>query len=108
MSWTAFLLTYLLGGLTFVPLVIVSILCHAYLTFPVRQHDPNPPAAGSSDDDIVQIGDDVTALKEAQKDETTPRRPSHVDSDVAAGYFAVCREYTPMGINAKPIERSTP
>ena len=30
------------------------------------------------------------------------------ETDVAAGYFAVCREYTPMGINAKPIERSTP
>ena len=28
--------------------------------------------------------------------------------DPASGYFAVCREYTPMGINAKPIERSTP
>jgi hypothetical protein len=108
MSWTAFLLTYLLGGITFVPLVLVIILLHAHLTFPTRRDDANLPLAGSTEDDIVQAGDDIVALKAAQKDETKPRAPSHVDSDVAAGYFAVCREYTPMGINAKPIERSTP
>jgi hypothetical protein len=108
MSWTSFLLTYLLGGLTFVPLVIAAVLIHAYLTFPVRQDDKQLPPDRSTDDDIVQPGDDVAALKAVQKDESKPRTPNHVDSDVAAGYFAVCREYTPMGINAKPIERSTP
>ncbi|OIW30665.1 hypothetical protein CONLIGDRAFT_679434 [Coniochaeta ligniaria NRRL 30616] len=108
MSWTAFLLTYLLGGITFVPLIVATVLFHAYLTFPVRQDDTKPPDPRSTEDDIVQAGDDITALKAAQKDETKPRVPNHVDSDVAAGYFAVCREYTPMGINAKPIERSTP
>lgn len=108
MSWTAFLLTYLLGGITFVPLVVATVLVHAYLTFPVRRDERNIPNSRSADDDIVQVGDDITALNAARKDETKPRGLSHVDSDVAAGYFAVCREYTPMGINAKPIERSTP
>jgi hypothetical protein len=108
MTWTAFLLTYLLGGITFVPLVVATVLFHAYLTFPVRQDGANLPSLGSSEDDIVQAGDDITALKAAQKDGAKARVPSHVESDVAAGYFAVCREYTPMGINAKPIERSTP
>ena len=30
------------------------------------------------------------------------------EPDVAAGYFAVCREYVPGGINGKPPERTTP
>ncbi|CAI4218302.1 unnamed protein product [Parascedosporium putredinis] len=56
-----------------------------------------------------QAGDDVAALKEAQdaKKEGAKSRLT-TEPDVAAGYFAVCREYTPMGINAKPIERQTP
>lgn len=105
MSWTAFLLTYLLGGITFLPLVISVVLVHAYITFPHRQ-DAEPPQA-STDDDLVQPNDDIDALQAARKDEARQRASQH-DSDVAAGYFAVCREYTPMGINAKPIERSTP
>ncbi|KAK3336999.1 hypothetical protein B0T19DRAFT_57858 [Cercophora scortea] len=105
MGWTFFLLTYLLGGITFLPLIVVAILVHAHLTFPTIQ-DAEPRQI-SADDDLVQPGDELDALKAAQKDDARPRT-SHHDSDVAAGYFAVCREYTPMGINAKPIERSTP
>jgi len=109
MTWTGFLLTYLFGGLTFIPLVVVAVLLHARLTFPVHQSETKSQVSSSTDDDdIVQAGDDTTALTVAQKEVSKPRQPSHVDSDVAAGYFAVCREYTPMGINAKPIERTTP
>ncbi|KAI1079679.1 hypothetical protein F5B20DRAFT_161225 [Whalleya microplaca] len=103
-SWTAFLLTYLFGGLTFIPLVIVTVLLHAHYTFPVR--DDATPEEDNGGESIVQPGDDLTELKEAQKEESRQRLIA--ESDVAAGYFAVCREYTPMGINAKPIERSTP
>ncbi|KAI0162203.1 hypothetical protein GGR57DRAFT_453384 [Xylariaceae sp. FL1272] len=103
-SWIAFFLTYLLGGVTFIPLVIAAILLHAHLTFPVRNHDvpplPNDPES------IVQPGDDIPDFHIAQKEEE--KHKLLADSDVAAGYFAVCREYTPMGINAKPIERTTP
>ncbi|KAI1263340.1 hypothetical protein F5Y18DRAFT_393994 [Xylariaceae sp. FL1019] len=103
-SWTAFLLTYLLGGVTFIPLVVAAILLHAHLTFPVRDHDvpllPNDPES------IVQPADDIPDFDIAQKEED--KQKLLADSDVAAGYFAVCREYTPMGINAKPIERTTP
>jgi hypothetical protein len=102
-SWTGFLFTYLLGGLTFIPLVLCAILLHAYLTFPYREDLENDPT--NEKDIVVQPGDDIAAI-EAHKDEAKPR--ANHDSDVAAGYFAVCREYTPMGINAKPIERSTP
>ncbi|KAI1322624.1 hypothetical protein F5Y16DRAFT_385953 [Xylariaceae sp. FL0255] len=107
-SWTAFLLTYLLGGLTFLPLLVIIILLHAHLTFPVRD-DASLPSATDPADNIVQPGDDTTHLETAQKDQKNEIKQKIIaDSDVAAGYFAVCREYTPMGINAKPIERSTP
>lgn len=112
-SWTAFLLTYLLGGLTFIPLLIVAVLAHAHRTFPYRDDvDPDPNAEGG-DHSIVQPGDDIAALDKAKSDhrktENARDRPrSAQENETAAAYFAVCREYVPMGINAKPIERSTP
>lgn len=106
MGWTTFLLTYLLGGITFLPLLAVAILIHAHLTFPYRE-DADVPQSSANGDDLIQPSDDLDALKAVQKEDAKARQLRH-DSDVAAGYFAVCREYTPMGINAKPIERSTP
>lgn len=110
--WTTLLVTYLLGGVTFIPLVILAILAHAHYTLPYR-HDLVPPHGREGDrlqSDIVQPGDDTSALEAEKKKspaETASARATR-DLDVAAGYFAVCREYTPMGLNAKPIERSTP
>ncbi|KAI0020626.1 hypothetical protein F4780DRAFT_356767 [Xylariomycetidae sp. FL0641] len=103
-SWSGFLLTYLLGGVTFIPLLLALVVLHAHLTFPVRED--TGPNRDDGPADIVQPGDEMPDLKTAQKDEARHRLVA--ESDVAAGYFAVCREYTPMGINAKPIERSTP
>ena len=106
-SWTNFLFTYVLGGVTFLPLVLIAVLAHAHLTFPYREDAIEPTDDAATD--IVQPGDDEAALRTAQHihKEEQKTRATH-ESDVAAGYFAVCREYTPMGINAKPIERSTP
>jgi hypothetical protein len=101
-----FLFVYILGGLTFLPLIVIGILAHAYLTFPIRddtayREDETGP--------IVQPGDDVDAIKRAQKTlgEKFQPRSGH-EADVAAAYFSVSREYTPNGINAKPPERNTP
>jgi hypothetical protein len=105
-SWTSLLAAYVLGGITFIPLVIISTLALGFYALPERsQIDSQATDA----DEIVLPGDDTDAFdaaKKAPKEEHKPRRNS--DLDVAAGYFAVCREYTPMGINAKPIERPTP
>lgn len=106
MGWTSFLFAYFLGGITFLPLVIAFVLAHAYFALPYRENvDPKSEFAA---DGLIQPGDDLDALKAAKEDAKAKAIPSHHESDVAAGYFAVCREYTPMGINAKPIERSTP
>ncbi|KAK4139345.1 uncharacterized protein C8A04DRAFT_33193 [Dichotomopilus funicola] len=106
MSWSGFLWAYLLGGVTFLPLLVIVVFAHAYVTLPVRRDAVGPSTSGA-DDDLVQPGDDIKLLKAAQQD-GTKARTVRKEQDVAAGYFAVCREYTPMGINAKPIERATP
>ncbi|KYK59747.1 hypothetical protein DCS_00881 [Drechmeria coniospora] len=108
-SWTALLAAYLVGGVTFIPLVIAVVFVHGYYTFPFRGDVGVPATGDQGDDDIVQAGDDMAPLEEAKKAASEePKMRTNHDFDVAAGYFAVCREYTPMGINAKPIERSTP
>lgn len=134
--WTALLVAYIVGGVTFVPLLVALVLLHAHYTLPFREDVLLPDG---HPDSVVQDGDDTRALDEARAKErgtggsggaahrhgsqthsdsdgsSDGRRRTKKDSDatiheldVAAGYFAVCREYTPMGINAKPIERATP
>lgn len=115
-SAAALLAAYLVGGVTFVPLLVLCVLLHAHLTSPYRPdvddrgRRPSSTTADADDDEdgIVQQGDDVAALEAARKLEKEETRAAPPPLDVAAGYFAVCREYTPMGINAKPIERPTP
>ncbi|KAF4963910.1 hypothetical protein FSARC_8116 [Fusarium sarcochroum] len=104
-SFKSLLVAYVLGGLTFVPLVVISILAFIFYTSPVVDDaDPNETKYSY----IVEKDDDTTALEAAKRSHKKDHRAQENDLDVAAGFFAVCREYTPMGINAKPIERSTP
>lgn len=100
-----FLFIYVLGGLTLIPLLLLAVLAHAYFTFPVRPVTTDAPGK----DDLLHPGDRADTVKSASKDleEKFHPRGSH-ESDVAAGYFAVCREYVPGGINGKPPERTTP
>lgn len=109
MGWTSILLAYVLGGFTFIPLVLVAILLHFQFTAPYRPDLDIPLPPDDPADALVQPGDDVAAIAagQATHKEEAKHKVGH-ETDVAAGYFAVCREYTPMGINAKPIERSTP
>ncbi|KAM0325111.1 hypothetical protein ACHAQA_007650 [Verticillium albo-atrum] len=104
-GFTGFLFVYLLGGLTFLPLVLLTVLAHAYYTLPYRR-DPD-----NDTNTIIQPDDDLTGLEgaKARAAQGEPAGKSRAqDNEVASGYFAVCREYTPMGINARPIERATP
>ena len=104
---TAIIIVYLIGGLTFLPCVLLLVFLHAYSTFPI--HSPSS----------TSHKDSSGALRDAQDDEQKFNSPANTSSlaekfhrrhepDVAAGYFAVCREYVPGGINGKPPERTTP
>jgi len=103
---TGFLFVYFLGGITLLPLVLICILLHGYFTLPI--HDDTADHENGIDG-IIQPGDDTDAIKSAQKTlgEKFQLRNNR-EADVAAGYFAVTREYTPGGINAAPPERTTP
>lgn len=107
MSFTGLLAVYVFGGLTFIPLLLSIVFLHAYITLPVKeQSSETDKAAARSDDDAIdrdnKLSDSVfDNLPEELKTRT------HVP-DVAAGYFAVCREYVPGGINGKPPERTSP
>ena len=105
-SFSLYLALYLLGGLTFLPIVLGIVLLHAELTLP-RQRvvkasstaDQREPLYRSDDGRSVNTTRSATLAKELER--------GHGPA-VAEGYFAVCREYVPGGINGKPPERTTP
>ena len=100
-----FILTYLFGGLTLLPLLLAIVLLHAYLTLPSRQLSSISPTSDTLRDDK----DDGRNLKSPASIANIAEefKRTH-EPDVAAGYFAVCREYVPGGINGKPPQRTTP
>ncbi|PBP17118.1 DNA polymerase zeta catalytic subunit, partial [Diplocarpon rosae] len=106
MGLLSFLFVYLLGGLTFIPLAILAVISHAYFTFPIYADAADPEHDANS---IIQAGDDVDAIRRAQKTLGPKFQPrdSH-EAEVAAGYFAVSRTYVPGGVGALPPERTTP
>lgn len=105
MSFRTLLYAYLIGGITFVPLVIGLLLLYVYYTLPTSGSwkdlaKEEPAGLHTEDDDkaVLKSGTDDLAEKFLRKHE----------SDVAAGYFAVCRQWVPGGVNGKPPERLSP
>ncbi len=106
-SSIGFLFVYVLGGITFVPLILAVSLLHAFFTLPVKSESSTSTTSDSGsikrahDDEVnLKSGADVLAEQFTRKHE----------ADVAAGYFAVCREYVPGGVNgsmALALARST-
>ncbi|RJE23196.1 PH domain-containing protein [Aspergillus sclerotialis] len=105
-SFGSFLFVYILGGLTFIPLVLSLIFVFLYLTLP----SSGPPASKTCElpqDTVRRPTDDQYSLKSGTDELAEKFHRTH-ETDVAAGYFAVCREYVPGGVNGKPPERTTP
>ncbi len=103
-SFITFALIYVCGGLTFLPTLFCLLLLHGYLTFPKR-----PPSSSFASDDVCDPNDDDRIIKsDLGASKLAKQFQRGHESDVAAGYFAVCREYVPGGINGKPPERTTP
>ena len=98
----ALLVGYIIGGLSFVPLLVWILWtwntrrqsdtqAHTTPGLPDRESNANPGDWGAA------LGEDL--LREL--------KAKHVP-DVASGYFAICREYVPGGVNGKPPDRNTP
>jgi hypothetical protein len=105
-SFKAFLYVYLIGGITFIPLLLCLLFLIAYYTLP----NPNEIQKAVPKEDPSQLlrdGDEKVILKTGTDDLAEKFHRKH-EADVAAGYFAVCREYVPGGVNGKPPEIKTP
>lgn len=96
MPFATFLITYVVGGVTFIPLLLVLVFAHGYYFLPHRH--------GLVDDKNSYLQPEGVA---AQDIDDKFRQGTH-DADGAAGYFAVCREYVPGGVNGKPPAKTTP
>jgi hypothetical protein len=112
-SFTGYLVIYVLGGVTFLPLLIALVVLHAYLTLrpPAKPSPPATAAAGEWDEstrDLLRRSNDDEYSLKSGTDVLADKFQRARESDVAAGYFAVCREYVPGGVNGKPPERTTP
>lgn len=111
-----FIWGYLIGGLTLLPAVLV--LAWFWTTSPVdievRDALGKDAALGlnagrESHHEKAEHDGDNSSLGLGLDEETLEKLKTrtHVP-DVCAGYFAVCREYVPGGVNGKPPDRTTP
>ncbi|KAK5074891.1 hypothetical protein LTR64_001096 [Lithohypha guttulata] len=105
MSFSAYLYVYLFGGVTFLPVVLSLSLLYVYLTLPSTSSGRR--LAGDRGSSLLRNGDEKAVLRSGTDDLAEKFLRKH-ESDVAAGYFAVCREYVPGGVNGKPPERLSP
>lgn len=104
-SLASFLFVYTLGGITFIPLALSLFFLYSYLTLPSAPQSQHSNA--KAPDLVRRPSDDEFSLKSGTDQLAEHFHRTH-ESDVAAGYFAVCREYVPGGVNGKPPERTTP
>lgn len=111
-----FIWGYLVGGLTLLPAALT--LAWFLGTTPVNSSRLDTASTGS--DDTTTVGRDSHGPS-SDKDEDSANLGLGLDEaileklkgrahapDVCAGYFAVCREYVPGGVNGKPPDRTTP
>lgn len=95
---------YVLGGLTFIPVTIGLVLLYSFYAL------PQPNTQGVSKNDAAQLvkQDDEKVVFRSGTDDLAEKFHRKHESDVAAGYFAVKREWIPGGVSGKPPEVRTP
>lgn len=87
------------------PLCIAAVLAFIYYTsIPLAER---PSARRDDPGEIIRPDDEQSVFKTGTDDLEEKFHRKH-DSDVAAGYYAVCREYVPGGVNGKPPDRLSP
>jgi hypothetical protein len=109
-----FIWGYLIGGLTLLPAILVA----AWFYGTTAMHQEILGATPSDDATTLEQrtksnrptkGEDNAHLGVGLDDEILEKLKGRIhEPDVCAGYFAVCREYVPGGVNGKPPDRTTP
>lgn len=107
---------YLIGGLTLLPTVLA--VAWFWCTTPVELDEIDATSTENgraaqprrkSNESANGKGDDGARLGAVIDDEILEKLKGRThEPDVCAGYFAVCREYVPGGVNGKPPDRTTP
>jgi hypothetical protein len=113
-AFKIFVWGYLVGGLTLLP--AVAVLAWFWFTAEVKDEGFEQPRTGDVSDHRRQsngsargIDGDETSLGVGLDEEILKKLKRRTDEpDTFAGYFAVCREYVPGGVNGKPPDRTTP
>ncbi|EUC46107.1 hypothetical protein COCMIDRAFT_4736 [Bipolaris oryzae ATCC 44560] len=111
-----FIWGYLVGGLTLLPavLTIAWFWCttpvdHDSLDSASTQHGQTSQPRTTSNGSVRSKRGDDRDPGAAIDDEILEKLKGRThEPDVCAGYFAVCREYVPGGVNGKPPDRTTP
>ncbi|UPX13594.1 uncharacterized protein EKO05_0004096 [Ascochyta rabiei] len=111
-----FIWGYLIGGLTLLP--AVAVFAWYWTTTPTDAKLLEEPPNNLADQERHRKSDEpVKEGKDAYIKSLGVGLDEHIleslngrnhEADVFAGYFAVCREYVPGGVNGKPPERTTP
>lgn len=94
----SFLLVYALGGITF-PLLLACLVFYLG-SREAPLHDETTRGNGSDPGGLKQADDEDAVIRTATDNLEEKFRRKH-DSDVAAGYFAVTRDYVPGGVNGE-------
>ena len=89
------------------PLLIALAFLHAYYTLPTPEDGNEKKEIDNDHAQLSRAEDEKAAFKTATDTLAEQFHRKH-DTDVAAGYFAVCREYVPGGVLSKPPDKVTP
>lgn len=94
-------LIYLIGGVTFLPLVLLTLVAHGWLTLP---HVGGGEGEHPAQPNLIEQDDDGTNIRHGSANSDVKLRASQERE--YAGYYAVSREWVPGGMSGKPPERT--
>jgi hypothetical protein len=103
-----FIWGYLVGGLTLLPALLVAAWFLGTRVAEQESHRTTTTGDGATPEQHGK-NDDNAHLGVGIDDEILEKLKGRAhEPDACAGYFAVCREYVPGGVNGKPPDRTTP
>jgi hypothetical protein len=104
-----FIWGYLVGGLTLLPAVLVAAWFWGTTVADQEILGATTSAGATTLKPTNGKGEDNTYWGVGLDDEILEKLKGRThEPDACAGYFAVCREYVPGGVNGKPPDRTTP
>ena len=97
MSALALFLVYVFGGLTFLPLFVCCLFVHALIACPQKRIEEEDKGSGDTENTSTNPKNEELDPKILQ---------SRLQSvDVAAGYFAITREFIAGGLSGRSFDR---